>query len=183
VTLARLYGVLGWPVAHSRSPAMHRAAFAARGIAGEYLPFAVPPDRLEAAVAGLVALGAGGANVTLPHKRSVMQYLAEVDPDAALIGAVNTLVPIADGFRGENTDAPGLVAALAEHDVVLADAVITVLGGGGAARAVVVGCARAGAARVTVATRRPEQGVELVDDLREHVGSTSLEAAPLDENL
>lgn len=154
--MTRVYGVLGWPVAHSRSPAMHNAAFAALGVDATYLRFPVAPGALADALRGLRALGIAGANVTIPHKSAVLPLLDMVDDAARAIGAVNTIVCDADGrLRGTNTDAGGLVAALCEAGARLDGANVLVLGAGGAARAAVYGLAQAGAS-VTVATRRAD---------------------------
>ncbi|MCA9532884.1 MAG: shikimate dehydrogenase [Myxococcales bacterium] len=161
-----LLGIFGWPVKHSRSPAMHHAAAQALGLNLAYIPFPVDPARLGDAVRGVRALGLRGVNVTLPHKEQVMAFLDDVHPDARAIGAVNTLVHESDGtLRGENTDAPGLVRSLEEARVPLDDARVLVLGAGGAARAAVVGLARRGAAEVVVVARRAEQAQALAADL------------------
>jgi shikimate dehydrogenase len=115
----RLTGVIGWPVAHSLSPAMHNAAFAALGLNYAYVPLPVPPERLEAAVRGLAALGFVGANVTVPHKSAVLPFLDELTPIAAAIDAVNTIVVRPDGtLLGDNTDAAGFLADLRAHGVL-----------------------------------------------------------------
>lgn len=153
----RLAAVLGWPVAHSKSPALHNAAFAASGVDAVYLALAVAPERLEAAVAGLRAVGALGASVTVPHKRAVLACCDRVDPVAARIGAVNCLELATDGaLVGHNTDAAGFVDALQEglgRSASGARAVL--LGGGGAARAVAEGLREAGAGSIEVVARTP----------------------------
>jgi shikimate dehydrogenase len=174
-----VYGVLGYPVAHSRSPAMHRAGIEAAGLNAVYGAFPVPPERLAAAVHGLAALGIAGANVTLPHKRVIAALIDEVEPDARLIGAVNTLVRHGDALVGINTDAPGLVRSLEEADAELEGARVVILGAGGAARAAAVGLARAGAERVVVAARRPEQADELRRDAEHAMPATAWSAREL----
>ncbi len=177
--MRQVYGILGWPVAHSRSPAMQEAAFRALGIDAVYVPFPVRPERLADAVAGLRALGIAGANVTLPHKEAVIALLDEVEPDARAIGAVNTIVRSGDRLLGANTDAPGLVRALAEAGFEPKGTRAVVLGAGGAARAAVVGLARAGAALVTVAARRLDRAEALAEELAPVSGGTALAAADL----
>ena len=104
---ARIAGVIGWPVDHSRSPRLQNYWLARHKIDGAYVPLAVAPDRLEAAVRGLPALGFAGANVTIPHKEAVIPFLDAIDPVAARIGAVNTIV-VQDGrLHGSNTDGFG----------------------------------------------------------------------------
>ncbi|MFZ6181751.1 shikimate dehydrogenase family protein [Nannocystis pusilla] len=133
---AKCFGVLGDPVAHSRSPAMHAAAFAALGLPHRYLAFHVAPERLAEAVRGARALGFGGLNLTVPHKQAALALCDDLGPEARRIGAVNTLV-FADGaIVGHNTDGRGFAAAvrqLSSKYVLKA----MVLGSGGAARAVV----------------------------------------------
>ncbi len=181
--MSAIYGVLGWPVAHSRSPAMHNAAFAARGIDALYVPYAVPPDRLARAVDALRALGIAGVNVTLPHKSAIMPLLSELEPAARAIGAVNTVLRDGERLLGANTDAEGLARALREAGVALQDAQVVVLGAGGAARAAVVGLAAAGAARITLAARRPEQAQALAGELAAHCPSCALAACDLAAGL
>jgi shikimate dehydrogenase len=161
-----LLGIFGWPVAHSKSPAMHGAAIAALGLDAVYLPFAVRPEALPDAVRGLRGLGVRGVNVTLPHKAAVIPLLDAVDPDAEAIGAVNTVVNDDGVLRGYNTDAPGLVRSIEEAGVAIAGRRVTVLGAGGAARAAVVGLQRAGAAEITLLARRPEAAQFLAEELR-----------------
>lgn len=144
----RLVALLGHPVAHSRSPAMQNAAFAARGLDWAYVAVDVPADVLEDAVRGLAALGFAGANVTIPHKRAVARLCDELDPAAARAGSVNTLVFRDGRVLGSSTDGAAVVAA-----VEAAGARALVLGGGGAAQAVAAALADAGA-EVRLATRR-----------------------------
>lgn len=158
-------GIVGHPVAHSKSPLMHGAAMAHVGIEGVYLRFDVLPEDLASAIAGARALGIHGLNVTVPYKESVMACLDEVDDVARGIGAVNTIVRDGRRLVGTNTDAEGLARSLDEAGVPLGGARVVVVGGGGAARAAVVGLAKRGASRITVAARRPEQADDLVRSL------------------
>ena len=159
-------GLLGWPAAHSRSPAMQQAGLRALGRPGRYAAFAVPPERLAAAVDGARALGFRGLNLTVPHKEAVLAHVHALGPAARAIGAVNTLVFEDDGTtRGLNTDAPGLVRSLEEAEVAVAGAHVVVIGAGGAARAAVVGLRDAGAASLRVVARRPGQAEALGRDL------------------
>ena len=158
----RWLGVLGWPVEHSRSPQIHTAALEATGIDAVYLPLAVPPAELASAVSGLRALGALGANVTLPHKERVMEHLDAIEPAALAIGAVNTIVREGDRLIGANTDGDGLARSLSEGGVSLEGARALVIGAGGAARASVRGLLDAGVRSITIAARRIEQASEIV---------------------
>lgn len=150
--------LLGHPVSHSRSPAMMRAAFEATGLEAEYLPFDVESTELGDAVRGLAALGFVGANVTLPHKVTVMSHLASVEGMAVLVGAVNTLARTEGGFMGFNTDAEGVAQTLGAAGFDLREARVVVIGSGGAARAAAVGCAWHGARQVEVIAREEAGG-------------------------
>ncbi len=156
----RLVGVLGDPIAHSRSPAMHNAAFRALGLNWCYLPLHVAPARLEAALRGLVALEFVGANVTIPHKERAAELAGELTPAAAAVGAVNTLMVQGEALWGDNTDVGGLLMALAEAEVEVQGRQAVVLGAGGSARAAVYALAQAGAA-VTVANRTVQRAEAL----------------------
>jgi shikimate dehydrogenase len=158
----RLLAVLGWPVRHSLSPVLHNAALREQGLDLVYLAMPTPPDRLRAVIEGLSALGAVGANVTVPHKQEALGLCDHLTPEAELIGAVNTLAWTTDGLLGDNTDAVGLRDALtADVDVRQGDGVV-VVGTGGAARAAVVAVGRLGC-RVTVAGRRPDAAATLAE--------------------
>lgn len=160
----RVAGIIGWPVEHSLSPAMHNAAFAALGLNWTYVAFPVEPERVADAVRGLAAAGCAGLNVTIPHKRAVVELCSSVSDAVAAIGAANTLVPDGrGGFRGDNTDAAGFLRALDEQaPLELEGRETLVIGAGGAARAVVFGL-RARGARVRVANRTPQRAAELGD--------------------
>jgi shikimate dehydrogenase len=169
-TLARGFGVFGDPIAHSRSPAMHNAAFACLGLPHRYLPFLVSPARLGEAVRGAAALGFGGVNLTTPHKRAAVGLCDQLSDTAARIGAVNTLRLVADPDTGErrihghNTDGRGFLDGLDELDGP-APRHATVLGAGGASLAVVD--ALLGAypqLELTWVSRRPGR-VACIDDI------------------
>jgi shikimate dehydrogenase len=145
----KVYGIFGRPVAHSLSPAMHNAAFAALGLNAVYVPFAVP--NLAQAVQGLRGLNLGGVGVTIPFKEEILPLLDEIDAQARTIGAVNTVVNREGHLWGTNTDWYGAVAALQEG-VNLAGERVLVLGAGGAGRAIVYAVRQAGG-EVTVADK------------------------------
>ena len=174
-----VYGILGFPIHHSRSPAMQNAAFEHVQIDARYVPFEVAPDQLADAVRGLRALGVKGWNVTLPHKTAIMGLLDDVDETARRIGAVNTVVRDGQRLRGTNTDAEGLCRALREGHPQLTAARACVLGAGGAARASVVGLAEAGVREIHVAARNAESARELVSDLQPKLGGVALAAIDL----
>jgi shikimate dehydrogenase len=156
-------GVLGWPVAHSRSPAIHNAALAHLAMEGwRYQLLPVPPERFAEAVRGLGAAGFVGANVTIPHKQAALELADRASEAAREIGAANTLTFEADGtIAAENTDGPGLIAALARPARGLR---ALVLGAGGSARAA-VWALRAEGAEVLVWNRTSERGEALARDL------------------
>jgi shikimate dehydrogenase len=157
-------GVLGWPVAHSRSPAMHNAALAALGMTGwRYQRLPVPPQLFSETVAALGQAGFRGANVTIPHKHAALALAAQASVAASQIGAANTLTFAADGtISAENTDAPGLIAALERSP---RGQRVLVLGAGGSARAAVWALREAGASEVSVWNRTHERAQSLARDL------------------
>lgn len=162
----RLLGVMGWPVSHSFSPAMHNGAAAALGLNLAYVPLPVRPEQLSRALAGLAALGFVGVNVTVPHKQAVLPLLDGVDEAAGLIGAVNTIKVRDDGrLDGYNSDWQGFLADLSQQGVVVSGRNCLVLGAGGSARAVAYGLGRAGG-QVWVVSRRLEQAQQLVADFQ-----------------
>ncbi len=136
MSLPRCFGVLGDPVAHSRSPAMHGAAFASLGLPHHYVAFHVPPARLAQAIEGARALGFGGLNLTVPHKQRALAHVDRLGEAARRIGAVNTLSFADEAIVGDNTDGAGFAAAVRELDASPVTTA-TVLGAGGAALAVI----------------------------------------------
>jgi len=176
-----VYGIIGDPVAHSLSPLMQNAAFAAAGIDAVYVPFRVPATELAAAVHGLVGLGIGGINVTIPHKEAILPLLDEVDATARQIGAVNTLVNRAGKLIGSNTDAGGFVTALAaDLDFSPRGRRILLLGAGGACRAGVVALAQGGAARIFIANRSPARAIDLAMEFARFFPATAFAGCGLD---
>lgn len=162
----RLAGVIGDPVAHSRSPAMHNAAFAQLGIAARYERWHTPAAELPARVASLRAPEMLGANVTLPHKIAVIALLDRLDPLAERIGAVNTIVREASGaLAGYNTDAPAVVGTLRAAGLDPAGTRAVILGASGAARAAAFALAESGAAQIVVVNRTLARAEELAADV------------------
>lgn len=174
--LTRLVCLLGHPVAHSVSPQIHTAAFAASGLEAVYVAFDVEGRQLGAALAGLRALGFLGANVTVPHKRAVLDLADETTPEADAVGAANTLYWRTGRLVADNTDATGLQAVLDEELGVSPGTPVVLFGAGGAARAAAVALGRLGA-RVEVAARRRDAGLE-VAALARAMGAGS---GPVDE--
>jgi shikimate dehydrogenase len=171
----KLVGLIGWPVEHSLSPAMHNAAFDALGLNWRYVPLPVEPGRVKVALRGLAALGFQGANVTVPHKQAIMKALCtdarnSVAPGAKESGAVNTIVVerSEDGtiaLSGHNTDVQGFVGALRQGGFEPQGNNAVVVGAGGAARAVVFGLLGAGISHIVVLNRTFERAQALVSGL------------------
>lgn len=162
----RLLCVIGDPIQHTMSPRMHNAALRAACLDGEYVyvAFHVLPSRLGEAIAGFKALGIHGINVTIPHKVAVMQHLDAVDPLAASIGAVNTIRHVDGRLEGRNTDAGGAVAALRGAGVGITGARCTLLGSGGAARAIGFALVDAGAS-VTMVSKEVDVARRVCHDI------------------
>src|SRR4030095_1150423 len=159
-------GLRGWPVAHSRSPVIHNHWLAQHGIPGRYVLFPVPPEKLEAAVRGIAALGLRGCNVTTPHKQAVFALLDRVDDLARRIEAVNTVVVEKDGaLTGFNNDGNGFIQSLRDADPKWGPGTgpRVVLGAGGAARAVVASLAAQGATEIRLANRTLDKAREIAD--------------------
>lgn len=154
-----LAGVIGWPVAHSRSPLVHGTWLRRYGIDGEYRRLPVPPDRLAETLRELPARGFAGANVTIPHKEAMLALCDEVEPAARRIGAVNTLRFAGGRIIGANTDGYGYLANLRAHGADPAGPAL-ILGAGGAARAIGAALQEAGA-EITFCNRTPERAATL----------------------
>jgi shikimate dehydrogenase len=170
-------GLIGDPVAHSFSPRFQQAAFDALNIPARYELWHTPESELLSRVRSLCSADCLGANVTIPHKQAVLPLLDKIDPLAANIGAVNTIVNRDDYLYGYNTDAPGLLHALAEHGigtlkgdnrVDLSGYTIVLLGAGGAARGAAFGLAGAGIARLIILNRRLERAQVLMQELQQY---------------
>ena len=161
---AELVGVFGHPVSENPTVVMQEAAFRALNLNWRYLTIEVLPRDLGTAMQGLRAFNMKGINLTIPHKVAVLQYLDEVKPDAALIGAVNTVVRIGDKLVGENTDGKGFMHSLTQVSKVNPNGKkVLVLGAGGAARSITVELALAGAQQITIVNRSPERGKVLAE--------------------
>jgi shikimate dehydrogenase len=166
---AELVGVFGYPVAENPTGVMQEAGFAALGLNWRYLTMEVRREDLAAAMQGLRAMNFRGINLTIPHKVQVLQYLDEVSPDARVMGAVNTVRRDGDRLIGENTDGKGFLRALREDAKVDPHGrQVVVLGAGGAARAVCVELALAGAQSIRIVNRSAARGEELALLLNEH---------------
>jgi shikimate dehydrogenase len=161
---ARLAGVMGWPVAHSRSPRLHGFWLAQHDIDGAYLPLPVHPQNLAAALRALPLLGFTGVNITLPHKAAALALVDRVSEEAQRIGAINTVVVAADGLlEGSNTDGYGFLAHLKASAPAwrASDGPAVLLGAGGAARAIAVALLGAGVPELRLANRTARRTAEL----------------------
>lgn len=167
----KLLGLLGNPVEHSVSPILHASLARLRQDNYAYLAFKVEEEELKAAVDGAYALGANGLNVTVPHKKNVIPYLHGIDRTAEVIGAVNTLVRVEGGFKGYNTDMPGLFRAMEYDGVCLENANVVVIGAGGVANAVLGMLFDHKVENVLVLNRTKEKAVTLIERFTQYFGS------------
>ncbi len=168
-TQTQLFGIIGNPVGHSLSPAIHNAAFKALGINSVYLAFQV--NNLEGAIAGVRSLGIRGASVTVPHKVEVMRHLDALSDESKRIGAVNTVINANGILTGHNTDCEGSMRALGEK-ILLAGKRVVLLGAGGAARAIAFGL-KAKGARVLILNRTRQKAKHLAHDIGAEFGDLS----------
>ncbi len=163
----RLAGVMGWPVAHSRSPILHNHWIAEHGLRGAYVLLPVQPEKIEQALRALPTLGFAGCNLTIPHKVAAMAIVDHLEPLAQRIGAANTIVVGADGsLTGRNTDAYGFIQSLRDTQPVWrADAgPACVVGAGGAARAVIAGLLDEGATEIRLTNRSDAKAVDMAQE-------------------
>ncbi|MCD7905935.1 MAG: shikimate dehydrogenase [Clostridiales bacterium] len=170
---AELVGVFGDPVDGNPTGVLEEAGFEALGLNYRYITMKVLPEDFDIAMKSLKALNMKGINLTMPHKITVLPYLDEISEAAGIIGAVNTVVVKEGKLIGDNTDGKGFIQALEMNGISVKEKNITILGAGGAAKAIAVECALAGASAVTVINRSRSRGEELVNTIREH---TSAEA-------
>ena len=167
-----LTGVMGWPVAHTRSPAIHNHWIAHYGLKGAYVQLPVQPQNLEAAICGLPALGFAGCNITVPHKVNAMQLMDTLHPAARRVAAINTVVVQADGsLLGMNNDGYGYIQSLrdAQPDWRGDAGPALVMGAGGAARAIVVALLDEGVPEVRLCNRTQEKAQALKDAFGDRV--------------
>lgn len=161
---AKVFGLVGHPVEHSVSPVLHHTLSDILGHEIAYVPFDVKRD-LESAVKGAYELNVQGMNVTVPYKQDVMKYLVDTDPLAKKIGAVNTLVRIEGGYKGFNTDMPGLFRAMMHDGITIENGDFYIIGAGGVARAVLLMLLENGAKRVHIMNRSVDKAKDLMEEL------------------
>lgn len=180
----KIYGIIGFPVHHSLSPIMQNMALHVAGIDGVYVPFAVAPDQLAEAVAGLRALQICGFNVTIPHKVAVMPLLDELAPTAVLAGAVNTVVNQSGRLIGHNTDGDGLIASIVNDlGCQVTGTRVVLIGAGGAARGALAALCRAEASSVVVVNRTLSSVETLLSSFASGFPKTKLRFSAFGEQL
>ena len=167
---SELVGAFGCPIDENPTGVMEEAAFAAKGLDYRYLTIKVKEGDLKAAIDGVKAFNMKGINITIPHKVKVLEYLDELSEAAEIIGAVNMIVNKDGKLYGENTDGKGYLKSLTDNGVSPDGKTITILGAGGAARAISVECALKGAKKIYIANIVRDQGEELVELLRKRTG-------------
>lgn len=172
--MKKLFAVLGDPIAHSMSPAMHNDLFAYYHIDAVYVPVHVKAEVLEDAVKGLRAMGAAGFNVTVPHKSAIIPFLDGVDELALRIGAVNTVVNENGKLIGYNTDGPGFIKSLQKIGSPVSNRKILIIGAGGAARAIYFSLAQYQQEEIDIANRTFEKAQKIVQECPFPVSSTAL---------
>jgi len=173
----RLAGIMGWPVAHSRSPALHNFWIEEHGLDGVYVPLPVRPEQLRQALLALPVLGFRGCNLTIPHKQMALSVVDRVEPLARRIGAMNTVVVAADGsLEGRNTDVYGFCESLREGapDWRPTHGPAVVLGAGGAARAVVAALIEMGVGELRLVNRTRDRAKRVAEELTGLPGGISI---------
>ena len=178
-----LLGLLGYPVKHSKSPQMHNTAFEALGLDHVYMAFEVKEGFIKEGLDALKTLNAVGANITMPLKTEVLEYLDDISEDAMIIGSVNT-IKIEDGkIKGYNTDGRGFVKALQERGIDFKGKKIVIAGAGGAARAVATQLAFDGAGEIVIINRTLNTAREIIDNISKHITSCKARALEMDRDI
>ena len=171
----KLMGLIGNPVEHTLSPVIHNTIAESMNENMVYVPFPVADD-IESAIKGAYALGIQGMNITVPYKSDVIPFLAKLDKEAEIIGAVNTLVRTENGYKGYNTDLPGLYRAILSEGIEVRGNRVIIVGAGGAARAAAFMCAFNKAERVVILNRTVEKAERIVNEVKEKTGFAAMEA-------
>lgn len=176
----RICGLMGNPVEHTMSPLIHNNLSERLGKNLTYVPFHVPTGHVKEAVEGAFALNLLGLNVTVPYKSEVIPFLKDIDPLAKQIGAVNTLVRTEDGFKGYNTDMPGLYRAMCEDGVKIEGEKVLILGAGGVARAVALLLAQKKASDIVILNRTLDKAKMVAEEVNSIVGRQLVKAMALE---
>jgi len=177
----KVIGIFGDPVEHSLSPLMHNAVIKELGLDMVYVPWRVRPAMLEVAIMAIRALGIPGVNLTIPHKEKVLKYLDEIDDEARITGAVNTVVNDNGALVGYNTDGAGLAMSLYEEHAFSPEGKnITIIGAGGAARGIAASMAMKGAGRICIANRTPDRAENLAHEFSNEIAAAAFVAVGLE---
>ncbi len=163
----KLYCLIGHPISKSLSPEIHNYSFDKNNINAKYLALDVSKEGLKQAVEGIRHLGISGCNVTIPHKVDIMQYLDELDEEAKLLGAVNTVKNENGKLIGYNTDARGFINVLKDKGIEIKNKSIVILGAGGAARAIAIMLAKEGIKEITIFNRTLEKAKVIIDEIKD----------------
>ena len=177
----RTCGIIGNPVEHTMSPVIHNTLSQSMGINMAYVPFHVKDGQLEAAVKGAYGLNILGMNVTVPYKSDVVAQLAEIDPLAEKIGAVNTLVRTEGGYKGYNTDMTGFLRAMKSDGINIEGEEVIILGAGGVGRAVAFLCAANGADKVYLLNRNVEKSDSVAAEVNKALATEHVEPMVLSD--
>lgn len=169
----KLMGIIGNPIEHTMSPVIHNTIAELMGENMAYMAFPVKED-VEAAIKGAYVLGVQGMNVTVPYKSDVIEHLVSIDEQAEIIGAVNTLVRVEGGYKGYNTDLPGLYRAMGSEGIEVKGAEVIILGAGGAARAAAFLCAFYQAKKVYILNRTLKKAVNVAEEVKEKTGFSDI---------
>lgn len=181
-SLTRIIGIIGYPLKHTLSPAMHNAAFEALHLNMIYLPLPINPDGFETAVKGILSLdNLAGLNVTMPYKEMVIDLLDEVSLEAATLGAVNTICRNKDKWIGHNTDGEGYINSLKNMGIDIAGQNVVILGAGGACRAVAFSLVRSGIVSLVLVNRTVERAVTLAGEIKKLIGGINITALGLED--
>lgn len=176
-----ILGIVGYPLGHSLSPLLHNSSIEKEKLNYIYLPFPVARDKFPAAMAGFRAINVRGLNITIPYKEEVISYLDRVDPLAARVGAVNTIVNDGGVFAGYNTDLPGLIRMIKEDgDFVIKGKKVMLIGAGGAARAAGIGVLEEGAASLYVLNRNLPKAEKLAEEWKQYYPEIEIKALALE---
>jgi shikimate dehydrogenase len=160
--MTRTYAIIGDPIDHSLSPALHNASFGFLKLDCTYIAYRIPKGELDASIADLKKIGIAGFNVTIPHKVDMMKLLDETDEQCGIVGATNTVVNTNGCLKGYNTDVEGFLDPIRKRDINCKDADVLVIGAGGAARAIIAGFAKERARKVTITNRTQENAENIV---------------------
>src|SRR5579872_2271055 len=160
--MTKTYAVIGDPIDHSLSPAIHNAAFGFLGMDCTYIAYRIPKGELASGIEALKKIQISGFNVTIPHKIDMMKFLDQVDDNCKTIGATNTVVNNEGLLKGYNTDMDGFLDPIKKRKIDCRDSDVLLVGAGGAARAIVVGFAKEKARKITIVNRTMERAYELI---------------------